>query len=120
MGVNYSSDIYWPNYEIWARPVTFYPVKSQPGVASYVGRGIFNTVSIDIAASDGSDFSEQRTILDILEVEFPILPVQQDRLFIPADPGGMPEAGWWEINGTDTNAGGESTLTLRKWMGATP
>jgi len=34
MGVDYSTMMYLPNYNFWARPVTFYPVKSQPGVPS--------------------------------------------------------------------------------------
>ena len=83
MGVDHSTMMYLPNYNFWARPVTFYPVKSQPGVPSYNARGIFGTVDIDIVAMDGSDVSEQRTILDILEREFAVLPVQQNRLYIP-------------------------------------
>jgi len=115
MGVDYATAVYLMNYNMWARPVTFYPVSSQPGVPSYNGRGIFGTVAIDIIAMDGSDVSEQRTILDILEAEFSILPTQQDRLFIPDDVGAMKSQGWWEVNATETNGGGETTLTLRRW-----
>jgi len=119
MGVDYSTMIYEPNYKMWARPVTFYPVVSQPGIPSFVGRGIFGTVSIDIISMDGSDVSEQRTILDILEREFPILPQQQDRLYIPQDRT-TPAAGWWEVNDVSTNGGGETTLALRRWMAPRP
>src|SRR4051794_4955788 len=120
MGVDLSTLIYLPNYNFWARPVTFYPVRSQPGLPSYNGRGIFNTKDIDIISNDGSTVSDQRTYLDILEREFEILPTQQDRLYIPADPSGMPAVGWFEINDTDVNGGGETTLILRKWTGAAP
>jgi hypothetical protein len=126
MGVDYSTTTYLPQYTMWARPVTFYPVTSQPGVTSYDGRGIFGTVSIDIIAQDGSDVSEQKTILDILEAEFPIIPQQLDRLFIPADFNsifggvGMPEVGWFEVNDISTNGGGETTLGLRRWEPARP
>ena len=120
MGVNYSTAIYLPNFNQWSRPVTFYPVVSQPTVLSYTNRGIFGTVAIDIVAMDGSDISEQRAILDILEAEYLVLPVQQDRVYIPDDPGGMPSAGWWEINATETNGGGETTLTLRKYTPPRP
>ena len=125
MGVDHSTMMYLPNYNFWARPVTFYPVKSQPGVPSYNARGIFGTVDIDIVAMDGSDVSEQRTILDILEREFAVLPVQQDRLYIPNDSGGfgadgMPAEGWWEVNDISRNGGGETTLTLRRWEPSAP
>jgi hypothetical protein len=120
MGIDHSTMNYLPNFDFWGRPVTFYPVISQPGVPSYDARGIYNTVSIDIISQDGSDVSEMRTILDILEREFAVLPVQQDRVYIGADPGGMPEVGWFEINDASTNAGGETTLELRRWLGARP
>lgn len=121
MGVDYSTLIYLPNYNQWARPVTFYPIMSQPGAPAYIGRGIFGTVGIDIIALDASDVAEQKTILDILEAEFPILPIQQDRLYIGPDPTGMKaEAGTFEINATATNGGGETTLELRRIVTANP
>jgi hypothetical protein len=120
MGLDYSGLIYLPQYDMFARPVTFYPVRSQPTVPSYSARGIFGTTDIDIISLDGSTVSDQRTILDIRVREFSVLPVQQDRLYIPDDPGGMEAAGWFEINNLDDNGGGEITLTLRKWVGATP
>src|SRR5262252_7011794 len=100
MGVDYSTLVYLPNYNMWARQVEFYPVVSQPGVTSYFRRGIYGTVGIDIMTQDGSDISEQRTSLDILEREFAVLPQQFDRIFIPDDVGvslepGMPSPGWY-------------------------
>jgi hypothetical protein len=122
MGVDYSTSIYLPNYNQWARPVTFYPIKSQPTVSSYVARGIFGTVGIDIISLDGSDVAEQKTILDILEVEFSILPIQQDQLYIGPDlPFGMKDTpGMFEVNETATNGGGETTLELRRILPANP
>jgi hypothetical protein len=126
MGVDYATVVYLQNYNMWARPVTFYPTKSQPGVMSYDARGIFGTQDIDILAMDGADISEQRTILDILEREFVILPEQQDRLFIPEDfsntfgGSGMPAEGWWEVNDVSRNGGGETTLTLRRYVPPKP
>jgi hypothetical protein len=110
MGVNYSADIYLPNYNMFARPVTFYPKAG----GSYDARGIFGTVAVDIISMDTSDVSDQRTILDILEIEFATIPDQQDQVYIGPDPSGMPEAGTFEINDVATNGGGETTLTLRR------
>jgi len=121
MGVDWSTQVYLLNYNVFARPVTFYPLRSQPTVASYSARGIFGTVSIDIASMDGSDISEQRTILDILEAEFTIIPTQQDRVAIGPDPGGMNKnEGLWEVNDVSTNGGGETTLELRRVVVANP
>lgn len=119
MAVNFSKLVYLPGYNLFGRPITIYPVVSQPSVTSYDARGIYNTVPIDIVGTDGEVISDQRTIVDILEDEFTILPVQQDRLFIPAYQD-LPEVGMFEIQDSDTNAGGETTLTLRVWTESAP
>jgi len=120
MGVNYSTEIYALNYNYWSRPVTFYPIKSQPSIQSYHARGIFATVSVDIVSADASNISEQRTILDILESEFVILPTQQDRVYIGVDTSGMRAEGMFEVNDVSTNGGGETTLELRKLLVSSP
>src|SRR5215471_14823736 len=106
MAVNFPELVYLPNYDLFARPVTFTPVVG----AAYDARGIFNTVSLDVMTEDGALLSDQKTILDILETEFAVLPVQRDRVFIP-EADGMPELGNYEIIDTSTNGGGETTLT---------
>jgi hypothetical protein len=63
---------------------------------------------------DNSIYSDQKTILDIRESEFPLIPLRGDRVVIPADCNGVNQ-GEWEIIDSDTNGGGETTLTLRKW-----
>jgi hypothetical protein len=116
MGIDYSTEIYLPNYDMFARPVTFYPKVG----GSYDARGIYGTVSVDIISMDASDVSDQRTILDILEREFAAIPEQQDRVYIGPDPSGMPEVGTFEINDVSTNGGGETTLSLRRIMTSKP
>lgn len=119
MPVNFSDRVYLPCFDTFARMVTFSPLVSQAGQPAYAGRGIFDTVSIDVVALDGSIISEQRTILDIRDVEFGILPAQGDQVAIPAD-GGLPDAGNWEVIDTSRNGGGETTLMLRRMMTAKP
>jgi hypothetical protein len=119
MPVNFSDLVYLPNFDTFARAIFITPVASQPGQAAYQARGIFDTVPIDVVALDGSIVSEQRTILDLREVEFAILPVQGDQVAIPAD-GGLPDAGNWEIIDNSRIGGGEATMTLRKLMSAKP
>jgi hypothetical protein len=119
MPVNFSDLVYLPNFDTFARAIFITPVASQAGQPTYQARGIFDTVPIDVVALDGSIISEQRTILDLREVEFAVLPVQGDQVSIPAD-GGLPDAGAWEIIDGSRNGGGESTMTLRKLMTAKP
>ena len=118
-GVNFSTLVYLPAYDLFARPVTFFPYASQPAAASYLGRGIYTTRALRIVGMDGAVLTDQETILDIREVEFTVLPQQFDRLTIgPADEG--PALGEFEVVSATTNGGGETTLVLRKWLPAAP
>jgi len=118
-GVNFSTLVYKPAFDLFARPVTFYPYVSQPGVMWYAARGIYDTRPVDVQAMDGSIYSDQQTILDIREIEFAVLPLQGDRCSIDAADAD-PALGEFEIIDTDTNGGGETTLTLRKWLPPAP
>lgn len=109
MPVNFSELVYEHAFDTFGRTVTFTPRDGQP----YSGRGIFNTVPLDVMADDGTILSDQKTILDILEIEFTTIPQQRDTVFIPED-SGLPELGEYEIIDANTNGGGETTLTLRK------
>jgi hypothetical protein len=107
--------------DTFAGPVMFTPVKSQPGKPAYSARGIFGTEPIDVLAEDSSIVSDQRTILDIREAEFTVLPVQGDHVFLAANDFAdqIMEDTNFEILDADTNGGGETTLSLRK-LATTP
>lgn len=113
MAINLSTQLYAPVYDFWARPITVFPVGSQPGMPPYNARGIFDTKAVDVVGEDGSIVSDTVTILDIREAEFSVLPAQLDRINIPAS-GAGPSQGDWEVTDTAPNAGGETTLSLRQ------
>lgn len=115
MGVSFSTLLYAPLYDMWAVPITVKPLASQPTAPDYAARGIFDTRELDVVALDGSLISDQKSILDIREAEFGALPQQGDRVVIPADCNGKP-LGEFEVIDADTNGGGETTLTLRRWL----
>ena len=100
-------------FEFWSVPVTFTPLASQPGQGAYQARGILNTYSIDVTALDGSVYADQRTILDIRESEFAVLPQQDDQLTIPLDCNGVPKGSYQIIN-ESSDGGGQTMLTIRK------
>ena len=108
-----------PVFDFYAVPVTFTPLRSQPGQPAYQGRGIFNTGPVDVPLEDGSVFSDQQTILDVRDSEFGTVPMQGDRITIPLDCNGAP-LGDFEVVDADKNGGGQTTLTLRKYDVAKP
>jgi|SRR5262245_39068016 len=121
MAVDFSKLVLSPNYEFWSRPVTVTPLASQPGQPAYSARGIYSSGPIDIPAEGGMIISDQQTILDIMEVEFAVLPRQFDRITIPVDPAsGLPPLGEFEVVDVNSDGGGESTLTLRLIVTAAP
>ena len=119
MAINFSQMIYTAGQNTFSRPVTFTPLASQPNASPYGGRGIYDTEPVDVLAEEGSIFSDSRIVLDILDSEFDVLPLQGDRVFIPAHIG-MPELGNFEVIDTRVNGGGETTLALRRVVVAKP
>lgn len=121
MGLDFSTLVYLPNFDMFARPITVTPLASQPGFPAYGARGIYDTRPIDVQANDGSIFSDQQTILDVRDIEFSVVPEQLDQIDIPYDPAGnMPALGTFEIMNTESNGGGETTLVIRKVMTSRP
>ena len=121
MAVNFSTLVYLPNFDMFARPVTITPLASQPGMPAYIARGIYDTRAIDVQAEDGSIISDQQTILDVLDDEFTVVPEQLDRIVIDVDvDAGTIGVGEYEVTDTESNGGGETTLIIRRIVTAKP
>ncbi|MBT1509412.1 hypothetical protein KIP88_02760 [Bradyrhizobium sp. SRL28] len=121
MAVNFSTLVYLPNFDMFARPVTITPLASQPGMPAYGARGIYDTRPVDVAGMDGSIISDQQTILDVRDDEFTVVPEQLDRINIPPDAdAGNIGVGDYEVVDTEANGGGETTLVIRKIVTARP
>ena len=119
MAIDFARQVYLPNYNTFARPITVTPLKSQPNQPAYAARGIYTTEPMDVLAEDQSSFSDQRCILDILEIEFSVLPIQGDQISIPGV-GLLPAVGDFQVIETKDNGGGEMTLSLRLLVTAKP
>ena len=111
MAVNLDVLLQSPTFDFWAVPVTFMPVGSAP----FDGRGILNTYTTDVTAIDGSLYSDQRTILDIRESEFAMLPRQNDHIVIPLDCNNVPK-GEYVIVDASSDGGGQTMLTIKKYQ----
>jgi len=115
MAINFSVSVYLPNFDVFARGITVYPVVSNPTGASYYARGILDTRGTAVQTDAGMVvMSDQETILDIRESEFAVTPMQGDRIDIPED-NGIPAAGMFEVTDAAWNGGGEVTLTIRRY-----
>jgi hypothetical protein len=110
MAVNLDVLLQSPIFDFWAVPVTFMPV----GLPSFEGRGILNTYTTDVIGIDGSIYSDQRTILDIRESEFAVMPRQNDHVTIALDSNNVPK-GEYQIVDATSNGGGQTMLTIRKY-----
>jgi len=121
MGVDFSTLILQPNFDVWSRDIQITPVASQPGAGSYGARGILRSQGTRIIAPEGEwieELSDQETKLDIRDAEFTVLPQQGDMIYI-ADEGNM-KGGTFEVTNSENNGGGETTLSVRKWEPAAP
>jgi hypothetical protein len=115
MPLNFSTLVYLPNFDYFARPITVTPVAG----GSYSARGIYDTDEMDVIMMDGSIFSDQQTMIYIRDVEFSVLPKQKDQIYIgPVDD--IPEEGTFEVKDTSSNGGGETKVVLRKVLPAKP
>src|SRR4249920_3851057 len=112
MAVDFAMQLYAPNFDLWSRPVTFFPYKSQPGAPPFDGRGIYDSNDLDFDSYGEQVLSDARIELDILAMEFVALPMQGDQLRIL--PWMHVPGGSYEVSDiSPDNAGGEMTLVLR-------
>ncbi len=119
MPMDFPSLVYTPAYSVFSRPVTITPLNSQPGQPAYTARGIYGTQPVDVLTENQNVLSDHVTILDILEKDFSVLPVQGDHINIPACLGST-NLGDFEVLDATTNGGGETTLQIRKLVAAKP
>ncbi len=121
MALNFSTLVYLPNFDLFARPITVTPLL---GAVYSDMRGIFDTDALDVIGVDGqSVITDQKTFIDIRAAEFKSaghsIPVQGDIISIPAD-ADIDDEGDWEVTSSADNGGGETTLFIRKLVTPAP
>jgi hypothetical protein len=114
MAVNFDVLLQPTIFDMYAVPCTFLPLASQPSAGGYPGRGILNTYATDVIALDNSMYSDQRTILDIRDSEFSVMPIQKDHVVILQDCNGV-DKGEYVIVDLVSNGGGQTMLTIKKY-----
>ncbi|SRR6266566_4000673 len=119
MAIDFGAKVYFPAFNTFARAVVVTPLKSQPLQPAYNGRAVFSMQPLDIAAEDATIFSDQIIVLDIIESEYAVLPLQGDHVHIPID-GNLPDLGDFEIVDHSSNGGGQTSFNLRQIMTSKP
>jgi hypothetical protein len=109
---NIYEQVYAPNFNVWARPITVSPLVSQPGAPAFSNRGYFDEKQLDVLGEAGTIFSDAQMYLHILEAEFPTMLKQGDQIDMPAHQG-VKGASFIVLDLTPGNAGGLVILTLR-------
>lgn len=121
MALNFSTLVYLPAFDVFARPITVTP---KNGAAYSDMRGILDSESLDLIGIDGvSVITDQKTFIDIRAYEFNSaghsIPEQEDIIAIPAVDD-LDDEGVWEVVASAHNGGGEVTLTIRKLVTPAP
>lgn len=104
--IDFDALVLGPAMDAFARPVTVFPIYSQPGAPSYPARGIWGRRQADMQLEDESILGTDDLTLGIRIGEFPIVPVAGDRFDIPAA-GSLPRVGLCEmVDDGDDGQGG--------------
>jgi hypothetical protein len=70
MPVDFPNLVHLPCQDVFGEEILVNPTYSRPGHAPYKARGIFRSLSLDVALLDGTILDEQRTTIDIRIADF--------------------------------------------------
>ncbi len=76
--MDFANLVLGPVMAAFGRPITFTPVKSEPGVAAYPARGVYAVKQVTIRTEDGGGFTDQQPTLGIRLADYPVPPMQSD------------------------------------------
>jgi hypothetical protein len=110
--VDFARLVLGPNLAVYAWPVIFSPLKSQPGEAPFTGRGIFSSQHTEVMMADGSTLSDQNTTLAIRLSEFVVMPEVGDTAQVLNPYTGKVVGDYWVADHHEDGQGG-ATLQLR-------
>ena len=113
MPVDFGAMVLAPCLDVFAREAWFTPLQSQPGIAEYVGRGVYTSRPVDIQVGEDAIVSNMTTKLGIRLADFAVPPIQGDLVRLPAY-GTQAAEGPFKIEDTDDDGQGGCDLTLTK------
>ena len=78
MSIDFSALVLGPCMDTFARPLTVYPVASQPTAPQYANRGIWIIDQVPFVGEDGILMSTRTVKMGIMLVDYPVPPQQYD------------------------------------------
>jgi len=106
--------------DTFGRPVSIFPIRSQPGTPPYTARGIFASDPITVPTEAGGAYSDQHTTLDVRDSEFTILPTTFDQIMIGPVEAIISGLGTYEVNDVNSDGQGATQLVLKRIVTAVP
>lgn len=110
--IDFDALVLAPCMNVFARPITVFPVRSQPAGSAYQARGSWHARPVDVIADEGQVISSETYTLGIREKEFSVPIVQGDRIEIPAYQT-LARVGLFVVDDADVDGQGGTTLTLK-------
>jgi hypothetical protein len=106
--------------DTFGRPVTIFPIRSQPGMPPYATRGIFKSDPLAVQMEGGGVYSDQYTTLDIRDSELKVQPTTMDQITIGVVQEITSGLGQYEINDVLHDGQGATKLVLKRILPPAP
>jgi len=120
MTIDFNATVLQAAQDAFGRPVSIFPIRSQPGMPPYTVRGIFSSDPLTVATEGGGAFSDQYTTLDIRDSELTVLPTTYDQVTIGVVQEITSGLGQFEIEDTRHDGQGATQLVLKRIKVAAP
>ena len=111
--IDFDSLVLSPCQDIFARPVTVTPLKSQPGQPAYAARGVWKAPTANVGLEDGSIMVSQDMTIGVRRVEFAVMVVEGDKIEIDAFLS-LSRVGICTIDRVNGDGIGDAQIVLKK------
>lgn len=112
--IDFDALVLKPAMNTFARPITVFPLASQPGAPAYPARAVWRLErNVDLALEDGGVLSSDVLTLGARLSEFVVPPQAGDQVDVPLS-GAMPALGLYYIDDTDDDGEGGTKWTLKQ------
>lgn len=120
MTIDFNATVLQAAQDTFGRPVTIFPIRSQPGMPPYTARGIFKSDSITVQMEGGAAYSDAYTTLDVRDSELVVQPTTMDQITIGIVQEITSGLGQYEVHDVLHDGQGGTKLVLKRILPAAP
>jgi len=110
--IDFNALVLGPAQDAFSRPVTYYPIKSQPGAPGFPARGIWAIKGADIQLDEGGVLGTDVLTLGVQGSALGADPMKGDRVDIPAHLS-LPRVGLCLVDDDGKDGQGGFSLVLK-------